>query len=150
MDPSGVYLKDSDDESMYFPTENGSFNLSQDGVLPYSTLMVEGRAFSDVGQGSIRTPTRNNFAAQSLSSSSSSNTPGGSHQASSSPSTAYQGSAATMFRSARRPPPSFTLKLVQANITRTGRRVEFHVTDQTFVTITESSAHTDFLATAAC
>ena len=56
-----------------------------------------------------------------------------------------------MFRSvvARQPPPSFTLKLVQANITRTGRRVEFHVTDQTFVTITESSAHTDFLATAA-
>ena len=28
-------------------------------------------------------------------------------------------------------------------------RVEFHTTDQTFVTITESSAHTDFLAIAA-
>ena len=56
-----------------------------------------------------------------------------------------------MFRSvvARRPPPSFTIKLVQANITRTDRRVEFHTTDQTFVTITESSAHINFLVTVA-
>ena len=47
-------MKDSIDETMYFPIENG-LTLSQDGVLSYSTLMVEGRAFSDVGQGSTRT-----------------------------------------------------------------------------------------------
>ena len=56
-----------------------------------------------------------------------------------------------MFKSvvARRPSPSFTITLVQANITRIGRRVEFHTTDQTFVTLTESNAHTDFLVTVA-
>jgi len=46
VDPSGVYLKDGIDESMYFPRENGAFNLSEDGVLPYSTLSVEGINFT--------------------------------------------------------------------------------------------------------
>ena len=134
-------MKDSINETMYFPMENG-LTLSQDGVLPYSTLMVEGQAFSDVGQGSTRTQTRTNFAAKSLSSSS--NAPSSSIKCSI---YCIPGEcnyyiqiigckAATAF---------IYHKTGVSNITRTGRRVEFHTTGQTFVTISESSAHTDFL-----
>ena len=48
VDPASVYLKDSVDQTMYFPRDNGTFNLIEEQVLPFSTLVVEGR---NVGHG---------------------------------------------------------------------------------------------------
>ena len=44
-----MYLKDSLDDTMYFPGDNGVFGLPEEGVLLFSTLLVEGRS---LGQGS--------------------------------------------------------------------------------------------------
>ncbi|XP_065898986.1 uncharacterized protein [Dysidea avara] len=148
VDPSVVFLKDSIDESMYFPSENGTFNLSQEGVMPFSTLLVEGR---NLTEGRTRTPTGTPSShVQSLNSSNSS-IPGTNppvHVLASS--TPYQGSSNSMFRSvvARRPPPSSTVKLVQAKLTKNGRTIRFHDKAQIFVNITESTAHTEFILAA--
>ena len=137
MDPSGVYLKDSiDDSMMYFPRENGEFNLSEDGVLPYSTLKVEGSNFVGSRTPTRTTPTANSILTQS---SSTSNTSGSSTPIASS--TSYHG---TSFRPvlARRPVPSYTIKVVQANMSK-GRKVIFETLDQRHIHLTESTANVD-------
>ena len=55
-----------------------------------------------------------------------------------------------MFRSvvARHPPPSSTVKLVQAKLTKNGRTIKFHDKAQIFVNITESTVHTEFILAA--
>ena len=137
MDPSGVYLKDSiDDSMMYFPRENGEFKLSEDGVLPYSTLQVEGLNFVGSRTPTRTTPTANSILTQSSSTSnpSGSSTPIGS-------STSYHG---TSFRPvlARRPVPSHTIKVVQAKMNK-GRKITFETLDQLHIHLTESTANVD-------
>jgi len=127
---------------MYFPRENGTFNLIEDGVLPFSTLSVEGRTLDlTTRHGSSTIPRNTTSPPSSITQSVGSNitsfpsTPVSSH-----------GNSAT-FRSviARRPPASFNLKLVQARLTKSGQRMQFHATKQTFVELTESTASTEFV-----
>jgi len=134
-------LKDSIEETLYFPRENGAFSLPEDKVLPFSTLTVEGRS---LGQANARTTS---VLSQPVSSGSA----GSSHSATLilSSTAPYQGTSASMFRSvvARRPPPSHTLKIVKARIVKNGRRVQF--IPNLFVRLVESTANVDSITTAA-
>lgn len=42
VDPSEFYLKDEIDGTTYFPQEDGSFNLLEEGLTLYANLLVEG------------------------------------------------------------------------------------------------------------
>ena len=141
MDPTGVYLKDHLDDTMYFPGDNGVFRLPEEGVLPFSTLLVEGRS---LGQGSAARTTSvvtSNSQAASSASSLSSSSP-------------YQGTSSSMLQSmvARRPPPSFTLKVVKAKVAKGGNKkpkLIIKSKNQMFIQLIESTANVGSITTAA-
>ena len=42
MDPSGIWLRETYGNRAFFPTNEGTFDLSSEGVQPFSNLTVEG------------------------------------------------------------------------------------------------------------
>ena len=70
VNPSEVWLKDEIDGTVYFPLQNGNFDLQNQGMSCYATLIVEGPTLTS-------TSARNNRPhSQGASSMMSSSTPG--------------------------------------------------------------------------
>ena len=129
---------------MYFPRDNGTFNLIEEQVLPFSTLVVEGR---NVGHGNRQLQNTGTSAPSGL------NVAAGTSQSTSYHYTpASTPSHSTNLFSTNKPlarrvsaPASFTLKLVQAKMTRRGRKVKFQDMAQTFIELVDSTANPDFI-----
>ena len=155
MNPSDCYLRDEIDETTYFPRQDGTFNLLEEGLTPYSTLRVEGRSLDSVGGTSSRltglstTGGTNNGASYSLSLSS---TPMSAASAGRSSGPGVSSSPLpTNFRSVMAPKrvQTFSLKLIKAKMCRIGvgrcRKFEFQPVSQTFIELIEATANVDHI-----
>ena len=154
MNPSDCYLRDEIDETTYFPQQDRTFNLLEEGLIPYSTLRVEGRSLDCVGRTSRRltslsTTGGTNGASHSLSLSSmpmsaASAGRSGGPGVSSSP-------LPNNFRSVMAPKrvQTFSLKLIKAKMCRIGlgrcRKFKFQPVSQTFIKLIEATANVDHI-----
>ena len=105
--------------------------------MPFSTLLVEGRSLN---QNSSTESVRTSSVIESTG-----NLPSHSLVLSSTPTSTP--TPAPQFRPvmARRPPPSFNLKLVEAKMIKSRRKVEFQPIKQTFIELVDSTANIDFI-----
>ena len=109
MNPSKVWLRDEVDGAVYFPLQNGNFDLQSQGVSRYAILIVEGPTVT------VSTPTQNNLPRSQLqgTSMSLSSTPGN------------QLGTSSSFQSVIAPKrvPLFNLKVIKADVHRIGNKV---------------------------
>ena len=139
MNPSEVWLRDEIDGAAYFPLQNGNFDLSSQGVSRYATLIVEGPTVP------VSTPARNNLPRNHLQgpSVSLSSTPG-TH--SSTPLHSFSApNTSSSFQSviAPRRVPSFSLKVIKADVHRIGKKIDFQPQSQIFIDLVDSTANVD-------
>ena len=133
MNPSEVWLRDEIDGAAYFPLQNGEFDLQGQGVSRFATLTVEGPTLP------ISTSSRNNLPRpMSLSST----TPPGNQSASTPLSSA--GSSFQSVIAAKRA-PSFSLKVIKADMHRIGKKIEFQPQNQTFIELVDSTANVEHI-----
>ena len=134
MDPKEAWLRDEIDDTHYFPDEYGHFNLGEEGISPYTTLIVE---TSDVTVAASST--------NGTSSSSRSVTAGGGHGPSSS-----LNSMTPTFKSVTTPQglktKSYNLKIIRASMTMTGRTAHFQHLRQTLEMV-DSTANLEYVVT---
>ena len=71
MHPSETWLRDECDGSVYFPDPDGQFNLEDNRITPYSTLVVEGPTESGLNMRTSFSPASHSTAVNISSSSSS-------------------------------------------------------------------------------
>lgn len=142
MNPSEVWLRGEIDGAAYFPFQNGNFDLQSQGVSLYATLIVEGPTVT------ISTPTRNNLPRSQLQGTSSmmslSSTPGNQssiplHFSAPSTSSSFQSMIAT------KRIPSFSLKVIKADVHRIGKKIEFQPQSQTFIELVDSTANVEHI-----
>ena len=140
MNPSEVWLRDEIDGAAYFPLQNGNFDLLSQGASRYATLVVEGPTVP------VSTPARNNLPRNQLqgASMSLSSTPG---NHSGTPLHFSAPSTSSSFQSviAPRRVPSFSLKVIKANMHRIGKKVEFQPHSQTFIELVDSTANVEHI-----
>ena len=142
MNPSEVWLRDEIDGAAYFPLQDGNFDLQSQGVSRYATLIVEGPTVTS-------TPARNNLPrSQPLQGTSSmmslSSTPG---SQSSIPLHSTAASTSSSFQSVIAPKrvPSFSLKVIKADMHRIGKKIEFQPQNQTFIELVDSTANVEHI-----
>ena len=131
MDPNEAWLRDEIDDTHYFPDDNGQFNLQEEAISPFTTLIVEGPP--------ILSTTAEDTAP---STSSRCTTTGGVHGPSSSLS-----STSPTFRSVTAThKKAYNIKIIRASmITTTGRAANFKILGQTFLEIVDSTANLEYV-----
>ena len=148
VNPSETYLRDEIDGTTYFPLQDGSFNLLEEGVMPYATLLVEGRSLDATVRNNHSTA--NTSGASTNHSLSLSSTPISAATVGRSPggvqSASLSGPAA-IFRSviASKRVQTFNLKLVKARMSRIGRKTEFQPLHQTFIELIDTTANVEHI-----
>ena len=132
VNPSETWLRDDSDDALYFPHTDGTFNLHNNNITTYTTLIVEGPA--QAAASSL--PRANNLPrASSL------------VTVSSTPTTSSLPPPPT-FRSVTAPRrvPSFSLKVLKAKLTKNGRRKpDFEPLNQTYIELVESTANLEHI-----
>jgi len=114
-------LRDEIDRTTYFSLQDGSFNLLEEGVMPYTTLLVEGRSLDTTVHNNHSANTSGASTNHSLSLSSTpisasiGHSPGGVQSASfSSPAAIFCSMIASKWAQ------TFNLKIVKAKMSRIG------------------------------
>ena len=137
MHPSETWLRDECDGSVYFPDQDGQFNLQDNNITPYSTLVVEGPTASGLnlrmGFSSVA-----RAGGQSVSSTS--------QQQSQIPSPLPSaGHGSPMFRSvvAPRKAPVSLIKIIKAKMTaaKKGGKPDFQCIGQMYIELTDATAN---------
>ena len=131
MDPNEAWLRDEIDDTHYFPDENGQFNLQEEAISSFTTLIVEGPTISST-----------TATGTAPSTSSRCTTAGGVHGPSSSLS-----STSPTFRSVTAAhKKAYNIKIIRASmISTTGRAANFKILGQTFLEIVDSTANLEYV-----
>lgn len=134
MHPSETWLRDECDGSVYFPDQDGQFNLQDNNVAPYSTLVVEGPTASGLNMRMGFSPAARAGGQSALPPQQSS------HVVSPSP------SAPPMFRSVIAPKkaPTTLIKIMKAKMSATkkaGGKPDFQCTGQMYIELTDATAN---------
>ena len=139
--PLETWLRDECDGSVYFPDQDGQFNLEDSDLTPYSTLVVEGPTAVGLNMRmGFSSVTRT--GGQSISS-----TPAASSSQQQSPlPPAAAGHGPPTFRSviAPRKVPASLIKIMKANMAaakKPGGKPDFQCTGQMYIELTEPTAN---------
>lgn len=113
---------------MYFPQQNGSFDLASQGIARYTTLIVEGPSLQVTQLRSNLPPAR------------------GTGSLSSTPDFTPSSSGFQSVIQSRRP-QSYSLKVIKAEIiqTRHRKKIEFKQITQTFIELMDSTANVEYI-----
>ena len=134
MHPSETWLRDECNGSVYFPDPDGQFNLEDNRMTPYSTLVVEGPTASGLNMRTSFSPASNSTAVN-ISSSSSRQSVLPQHKSPGPP----------MFRSVVAPKkaPMALIKIMKAkmSVARKGEKPDFQCTGQMYVELTNATAN---------
>ena len=135
MHPSELWLRDECDGSVYFPDQDGQFNLQDDNITPYSTLVVEGPTASGLN-------TRMGFSS-AVRAGGQSALP--QHQSPVTSPLPSAGHGPPMFRSviAPRKAPVTLIKIMKAKMSaaKKGGKPDFQCTGQMYIELTDATAN---------